>query len=161
MPCPPLCSHATSVTYLPARGLGPGVLSPGLARVVCREGLEGAFAQAVDSVAEAVGVQVSAEVARQTTERVGAVAEAQVQAAMDRAQQGQPPWAAVADGDGPSSGVLAVAVDGLYVHRDTDWHEMKVVTVAPLGPACERDLDTDRWRLRWGAASYGAGFEEA
>jgi len=142
-------------------GLGPGVLSPGLARVVCREGLEGAFAQAVDSVAEAVGVQVSAEVARQTTERVGAVAEAEVQAAMARAQQGQPLWAAPADEDGPTSGVLAVAVDGLYVHRDADWHEMKVVTVAPLGPACERDPDTDRWRLRWGTASYGAGFEEA
>jgi hypothetical protein len=36
-----------------------------------------------------------------------------------------------------------------------------VVTVAPLGPACEWDSDTERWRLRWGAASYGAGFEEA
>jgi hypothetical protein len=142
-------------------GLGPGVLSPGLARVVCREGLEGAFAAAVDSVAEAVGVHVSAEVARQTTERVGAVAEAQVQAAMARAQHGQPPWAPAEQADVPASGVLAVEVDGLYVHRDAGWHEMKAVTVAPLGPQCEVDPDTGRVRLRWGAASYGAGFEEA
>src|SRR5207248_7005111 len=69
------------------RGLGPGALSPGVARVVCREGRAGAFAEAVDSVAEAVGVHVSAEVARQTTERGGAVAAAPVQAAMTRAQQ--------------------------------------------------------------------------
>lgn len=142
-------------------GLGPGVLSPGLARVVCRAGVEGAFAEAVDQVAEAVGVEVSAEVARQTTERVGAVAEAQVQAAMAQAQQGQAPWAAAAEADGPTSGVLAVEVDGLYVHRDEGWHEMKVVTVAPLGPPCDVDPDTGRLRLRWGPASYGAGFEEA
>ena len=142
-------------------GLGPGMLSPGLARVVCRESLDKAFAQAVDSVAEAVGVVVSAEVARQTTERVGAVAEAEVQAAMARAQQGQPPWAAAAQGDAPTGGVLAVEVDGLYVHRDAGWHEMKAVTVAPLGPGCEVDPDTGRPRLRWGAASYGASFEEA
>jgi hypothetical protein len=57
--------------------------------------------------------------------------------------------------------VLAVEVDGLYVHRDEGWHEMKVVTVAPLGPQCEVDPETGRQRKRWGAASYGAGFEEA
>ena len=142
-------------------GLGPGALSPGLARVVCREGLEGAFADAVERVAEAVGVQVSAEVARQTTERVGAVAEAQVQAAIARAQQGQVPWAAADRVDVPTSGVLAVEVDGLYVHRDEGWHEMKAVTVAPLGPPCDVDAETGRLRLRWGTASYGAGFEEA
>jgi hypothetical protein len=142
-------------------GLGPGVLSPGLARVVCRAGLEGAFEEAVDQVAEAVGVHVSAEVARQTTERVGAVAEAQVQAAMARAQRGQPPWDPAEQVDVPASGVLAVEVDGLYVHRDAGWHEMKAVTVAALGPQCDVDAETGRWRLRWGAASYGAGFEEA
>jgi hypothetical protein len=158
--CCPACGQGQAP--LDARlGLGPGALSPGLARVVCREGLEGAFEQAVDSVAEAVGVQVSAEVARQTTERVGAVAEAQVQAAMTRAQQGQPPWTPAEQGDIPASGVLAVEVDGLYVHRDAGWHEMKAVTVAPLGPQCDLDPDTGRLRLRWGAASYGAGFEEA
>lgn len=89
---------------------------------------------AVESVAEAVGVQVSAEGARQTTEGVGAVAEAQVQAAMSRVQQGQPPRAPAPQGDVSKSSVLAVEVDGLYVHRDEGWHEMKVATVAPLGP---------------------------
>jgi Uncharacterised protein family (UPF0236) len=142
-------------------GLGPGVLSPGLARVVCRASLESPFEVAVDQVAEAVGVVVSAEVARQTTERVGAVAEAQVQAAMTRAQQGQPPWASAQQGGVSKSSVLAVEVDGLYVHRDEGWHEMKVVSVAPLGPQCDVDPDTGRQRLRWGTASYGAGFEEA
>ena len=158
--CCPACGQGH--VPLDARlGLGPGMLSPGRARVVCRASLESPFEVAVESVAEAVGVQVSAEVARQTTERVGAVAEAQAQAAMTRAQQGQPPWASAQRGDVPQSGVLAVEVDGLYVHRDAGWHEMKVVTVAALGPQCDVDPDTGRQRLRWGAASYGAGFEEA
>jgi hypothetical protein len=168
--CCPACGQGH--VPLDARlGLGPGVLSPGLARVVCRASLESPFEVAVESVAEAVGVQVSTEVARQTTERVGAVAEAQVQAAMSRAQQGQPPWepaqpgqppwAPAQQGDVSKSSVLAVEVAGLYVHRDEGWPEMKVVTVAPLGPQCDVDPETGRQRLRWGAASYGAGFEEA
>lgn len=68
-------------------GLGPGVLSPGLARVVARAALEVPFAPAVDQVQEMLGVAVSREVARRTTEDAGAVAEAQVQAAIGRAQR--------------------------------------------------------------------------
>ena len=49
----------------------------------------------------------------------------------------------------------------MFVHRDDDWHEMKVTTVALLGPGVEVDADTGRERLAWGRASYGAGFEEA
>jgi len=143
-------------------GLGPGVLSPGLARVVCRDSLVQPFEQAVESVAEALGVQVSAEVARRTTEAVGAVAEAEVQAAMARVAQGHTPWPAPPPvQDPPVSGVLAVEVDGLFVHCDDGWHELKGVTVAPLGPAVEVDADTQRERLAWGHASYGAGPEEA
>jgi len=63
--------------------------------------------------------------------------------------------------EAPESGVLAVEVDEMFVHRDDDWHDMKVVTVAPLGPGVEVDADTGRERLCWGRASYGAGFEEA
>ena len=142
-------------------GLGTGVLSPGLARVVCREGIDGAFENAVDSVAESLGVTLTAEVARRTTAGMGLVAEAPVQAAMARVARGQRAWAAHEVEAPPVSGVLAVEVDGLFVHRDDDWHEMKVVTVAPLGPERTVDADTGRERLAWGEASYGAGFEEA
>jgi hypothetical protein len=142
-------------------GLGTGTLSPGLARVVCREGIDGAFENAVDSVAESLGVTLTAEVARRTTEGMGLVAEAPVQAAMARVARGHAAWAAPAVEAPPVSGVLAVEVDGLFVHRDDDWHEMKVVTVAPLGPERAVDAATGRERLAWGRASYGAGFEEA
>ena len=142
-------------------GLGTGVLSPGLARVVCREGIDGAFENAVDSVAESLGVTLTAEVARRATEGMGTVAEAPVQAAMARVARGQQAWAAHEVEAPPASGVLAVEVDGLFVHRDDDWHERKVVTVAPLGPEPELDAETGRARLAWGEASYGAGFEEA
>ncbi len=144
-------------------GLGSGSLSPGLARVVCREGLEGAFAGAVDRVEEALGVTLTAAVVRRTTEAMGQVAEAPVQMAMARVARGQRAWTEAEDAVSapPESGVLAVEVDGLFVHHDDAWHEMKVVTVAPLGPAVEVDPDTDRERLAWGDASYGAGVEEA
>ncbi len=142
-------------------GVGTGVLSPGLARVVCREGIDGAFEHAVDSVAESLGVTLTAEVARRTTAGMGLVAEAPVQAAMARVARGQRAWAAHAVEAPPVDGVRAVDVDGLFVHRDDDGHEMKVVTVAPLGPEREVDADTGRERLAWGAASYGTGFEEA
>jgi len=144
-------------------GLGAGSLSPGLLRVVCREGIEGGFADTVERVVESVGVTVDDEVVRRLTEGIGAVAEAEVQTAMARVARGQPAWpdADAAVVDAPESGVLAVEVDGMFVHRDDDWHEMKVVTVAPLGPGIEVDADTGRARLTWGRANYGAGFEEA
>jgi len=143
------------------RGLGTGSLSPGLLRVVCREGIEGGFVDTGDRVVESVGVTIDDEVLRRLTEGIGAVAEAQTQAAMARVARGQPAWTADDPVEAPESGVLAVEVDGVFVHRDDDWHEMKVVTVAPLGPGVEVDADTGRERLAWGQASYGAGFEEA
>ncbi len=144
-------------------GLGTGSLAPGLAQVVCREGgAQGSFAEAVDSVAASVGVALTAEVARRATEGMGAVAEAETQAAMARVARGQPAWApADAAVEAAESAVLAVEVDGVYVQRDDGWHEMKVVTVAPRGPGVETDADTGRERLCWGRASDGAGVEEA
>lgn len=152
-------------------GLGPGVLSPGLARVVARAALEAPFEPAVDQVQEALGVAVSGEVARRATEDLGAVAEAQVQAAIGRAQQGHAVWpeaqaqaAADADADAEpktAPALLAVEVDGVLVQRDEGWHEMKVVTIAPLGPDVVVDPQTGRRHLAWGAASYGAGVEAA
>jgi hypothetical protein len=144
-------------------GLGPGVLSPGLARVVARAAIEAPFAQAVDQVQEALGVRVSEEVLRRTTESLGAVAEAQTQAAIERAQQGPGPtvWPPEALAVSEKSTILAVEVDGVHVQHEGAWHEMKVVTVAPLGPQLRRDPDTGRSHLAWGAASYGVGTEGA
>ena len=148
-----------------ALGLGTGSLAPGLAQVVCREGVaQGSFEEAVESVAASVGVAVTAEGARRATEGRGAVAEAEVQTAMARVARGQPAWTpvdAAVEAPDPASDVLAVEVDGVYVHRDDGWPEMKVVTGAPLGPGLEMDADTGRERLCWGRASYGAGCEEA
>ncbi len=144
-------------------GLGPGSLSPGLLRVVCRAGIEGGFVDTGDRVVESVGARIDDEALRRLTEGIGAVAEARTQAAMARVARGQPAGTAVDPGgtDALESGVLAVEVDGMFVHRDDAWHEMKVVTVAPLGPGVEVDAGTGRERLAWGRASYGAGFEEA
>jgi hypothetical protein len=144
-----------------ALGVGRGTLSPELLRVVCRVGVEEAFAEAADVVREALGVWISADSAERATERMGAVAEAAVQEAVGRVKQGQVAWSAALIEAPPTSGVLAVEVDGVQVHRDDGWHEMKVVTVAPLGPALHHERASRRTHLAWGAASYGAGFEEA
>jgi hypothetical protein len=134
-----------------------------VARVVARAALEAPFEPAVDQVQEALGVAVSREVARRTTEELGAVAEAQVQDAIERAQHGHAVWTeaeiqTAADGE---TALLAVEVDGVQVQRDEGWHEMKVLTIAPLGPDLVVDPQTGRRHLAWGAASYGAGVEAA
>ena len=162
-----------------AIGLGAGALSPGLARVVARAAVETSFEHAAEQVQEAVGVTVSAETVRRTAEHLGAVAEAQTQAAIAQAQtqaaiaqaqtqaaiaqaaRGAPAEAVAEAPPRPTPPTLAVEVDGVLVHRDDGWHEMKVVTVAPLGPDVQTDADTGRTHLRWGAASYGVGTEEA
>jgi hypothetical protein len=130
-------------------------------RVVCRDGIAGGFEETVERVAEAVGVVVSDDVVRRMTAGIGAVAAAEVPAAMACVARGQPAWPASAPGAPPQSGGRAVAVAGLYVHRDDGWHERKVVTVAPLGPGVEGDADTGRERLVGGQTSHGAGCAEA
>jgi len=130
-----------------------------LLHVVCRKGIESGFVDAQDRV-EAT---IDAAAPRRLGEGIRTVAEAPVQRAMARVARGQRAGTEAEDAVSapPESGVLAVEVDGLFVHHDDAWHEMKVVTVAPLGPAVEVDPNTDRERLAWGAASYGAGVEEA
>ena len=98
---------------------------------------------------------------RPMTESIGAVAEAQTQAAIARAQQGQPVWAEAEVQRADDSTILAVEVDGVLVHQQAGWQEMKVVTVAPLGPDRHHDPESGRTYLAWGAASYGVGTEEA
>ncbi|MCA1599099.1 MAG: ISKra4 family transposase [Chloroflexi bacterium] len=138
-------------------GLGPGTVSPSLLRAVCRLGIETSFAEAMDAVRETLGVSVADETARRDTDGIGAVAEADQQADVDAARQGRP----IAATAPIATGVLAVAVDGVQApHRD-GWHEMKVGTLAPLGPGLRVDAETGRTHLAWGEASYCAGGEEA
>jgi hypothetical protein len=138
-----------------ALGLGQGALTPALARVVCRAGLETSFGEASDLLAETLGVAVPADAVRRVTERVGAVAEMEQQAAIAQAQQGQ------VQPDGAGAAVLVVEVDGVQVHLDDAWHEMKVGRVAPLGPALQTDKRSGRTFLRLGPSVCCAGLEAA
>src|SRR5207249_2479896 len=117
-------------------------------------------APAVEQVQEALGATLSDETARRLAEQLGAVAEAQTQAAITRAQQGQPVWAQAEIQTADDTTTLAVEVDGVLVHQEEGWQEMKVVTVAPLGPDLHIDPDSGRTFLAWGPASYGVGAED-
>jgi hypothetical protein len=136
-------------------GLGPGALTPALARVACRAGLETSFGEASDLLDETLGVAVPADAVRRVTERVGAVAEAEQQATIAQAQQGQ------VQPDGAGAAVVVVEVDGVQVHLDDAWHEMKVGRVAPLGPAVQTDKRSGRTFLRLGPSVCCAGLEAA
>ena len=144
-----------------ALGLGPGTISPGLTRVVARATVETAFAPAVEQVQETLGATLSAETARRLAEQIGAVAEAQTQAAIARAQQGQPVWAEAEIHSADDTTTLAVEVEGVLVQQEAGWQEMKVLTLAPLGPDLQIAPDSGRTSLAWGPASYGVGAEEA
>ncbi|MDQ2831840.1 MAG: ISKra4 family transposase [Chloroflexota bacterium] len=144
-----------------ALGLGPGKVSPGLARVVARVAVEATFTPAAEQVHEALGATLSDETARRLAERIGAAAEAQTQAAIGRAQRGQVVWTQEEVERAEDTTILAVEVDGVLVHQEAGWHEMKVATVAPLGPDLSTDPETTRTHLAWGTASYGVGAEEA
>ena len=137
-------------------GLGPGALSPGLSRVACRLGIAEAFAPAAEVLWETLQVAVPAESVRRITEGLGAVAEAEQQAALAQARGGaDPPLPA----EPPAQ--LVVAVDGVMVHSDGDWHEMKVGVVAPLGPGTWTDPDSGRVGQTLGPQSVCAGLEAA
>ena len=138
-------------------GLGPGTLSPTLLRAVCRLGIDTSFEEAIDAARETLGVTVADETARRDTEGIGAVAEADQQTDVDAVRQGRPLMATAPI----DTRVLAIAVDGVQAPQRDGWHEMKVGTVAPLGPGLRVDAATRRTHLAWGEASYGAGGEEA
>lgn len=140
-------------------GLGHGALSPGLARVACRLGLEDSFGETADALAETLRVDVPREAIRRITEGVGEVAEAEEQAAMSRAQAGREPLDATAAL--PTGAALLVEIDGAMVHLEDDWHEVKVGLAAPLGPATHVDPKTKRETRVMGKPSYCAGFEPA
>ncbi len=151
------CGHG--VAPLDERlGLGPGALSPGLARVACRVGIEEGFGSAADRLHETLRVDVATEAVRRVTEGIGAVAEAEQQALMVQAQAGQPP---PPDASEVTPAALVVEVDGVHVHAGGDRPEMKVGLVAPLGPATRTVTETGRIALTLGQQSACAGFETA
>jgi len=114
-----------------ALGLGPGDVSPGLARVVARTAVDATFTPAVEQVQEALGATLSDETARRLAEQIGAVTEAQTQAAIARARQGQPVWTEAEVQRANDTTILVVEVDGVLVHQEAGWHDMKVGTLAP------------------------------
>jgi Uncharacterised protein family (UPF0236) len=136
-------------------GLGTATLTPRLARVACRAGITSAFEEAAAHLGDDLGVDVSGETVRRVTEVVGAVAEADQQAAIAQAQQGRLPR--------PTQGAtdVVVAVDGCQVPLDDGWHEMKVGRVAPLGPALRHEARSGRTFLAWGPSVCCAGLESA
>jgi hypothetical protein len=140
-------------------GLGPGVLSPGLARVACRLGIEDSFGASADALQETLRVDVPREAIRRITEGIGQVAEDVEQEAVARAQAEREPLPT--ESAVPTRAALLVEVDGAMVHLDDDWHEVKVGLAAPLGPATHTDPKTGRATLVMGPPSYGAGFETA
>jgi hypothetical protein len=142
-------------------GIGTGTLSPGLARAVCRLGIDDAFEDAVDALSETLGVELTDEAARRMTEGIGRVAEEEAQAVIALAQAGKDPLPA--DEMKATSSVLLAEVDGVMVHEvDGGWHEVKTGVVAPLGPQTRVvDEETGRTALAMGRASYGAGYESA
>jgi hypothetical protein len=154
------CQHG--LAPLDARlGLGSGALSPGLARVACRLGIEDSFAEAADALEETLRIDVAREATRRITEGIGRVAEAEEQAAMARAQAGRDPLPPQAARALPAGAALLVEVDGAQVRLDDDWHEAKVGLAATLGPTTTTDPDTGRETLAMGKPSYCAGFESA
>jgi hypothetical protein len=54
-----------------AWGLGPGGLSPALARVACRDGIEAAFGQGADLLYENLGVRLDEKAVRGISEALG------------------------------------------------------------------------------------------
>ena len=133
-----------------AWGLGSGALTPALARVVCRVGIESAFGQGADLVWEQLGVRVEEEVVRGATEASGHLAEAD--------QQDRERWRVPTEQVTP---ILLVALDGVLVHERAAWRECKIVRVAPLGPLLVVDQQTGEMHLALGPSGYAAGLEDA
>lgn len=134
-----------------AWGLGSGSLTPELARVVCRDGIEAAFGEGADLVFENLGVRLDPEAVRGISEAMGALVEAD--------QTDPTCWAPAVDAVIPP--ILAMEVDGVMVPEVDAWREMKVGRVAPLGPGLVRDQESGETHLALGRSTYCVGREEA
>jgi len=165
-------------------GWGTGALSPARLRVVCRAGVEETFAEAADLGQEAVGGpgRAARGVGARTERRGGRSGHAGGRrpgaarpGCMGRGgaeSAARPPSGVLAVGGAGAlavggAGALAVGGAGALAcrdvpgHRDAGGHEMKVVPVAPRGPARRQDTARGRRHLAWGPASYGGGASAA
>jgi hypothetical protein len=144
-------------------GIGPGALSPGLERVACRLGIEDSFEEATDALFETLRIELPDETERRVTERIGQVAEEELQDAIALAQAGKDPLPTLPkDAVEANSSTLLVEVDGTMVHEvDGQWHEAKAGLAALLGPELREDEQTGRTTLAMGSPSYCVGFESA
>jgi len=134
-------------------GLGRGTLTPGLACVACRFGVEESFEDAAEMLREGLGVDVPDGTLRRVCDTIGAVAEAAQQDLIETAVTGQ----AREDPDGVET--VIIATDGVMVHVDGDWHEMKIGRAAPLGPDATYDARAKRPILTMGPSICGGGRE--
>jgi hypothetical protein len=143
-------------------GLDSGRLTPGLARVAARDGLEAPFDYGASLLEEHLGVHVDKEVVRRLTEQLGHLADA------DQAAAAPAPVAAPATTTRPRAGragpppvvdPLVVELDGGMVHLRRAWSELKAGRVAPLGPKVLADPDSGDRYLALGPSCYCAGVE--
>lgn len=146
------CHHGQN-PFDETMGLDQGALTPGLARIACRIGIEDAFENAAAVIQETVGIHVPAGAVRRVCEKVGAVAEAQQHAVIDDAGHVREPR------DGVE--MLLVEVDGVMAHIDGSWHEVKVGRASSLGPTTHEDTRSKRRILDLGPTTCGGGREEA
>lgn len=144
-----------------ALGLDGTAVSPALSRVLARAGGEGTFGLGAEQVAETLGTAVPEEAVRRTTEGIGAVAEAEVQALIVQARRGEPIAPLTPPTDPAAPRALVVELDGIHAPLLTGWQEVKVSRVAPLGPRLQTDPETGRTHLALGRSRYGAGLEPA
>jgi hypothetical protein len=131
-----------------AWGLGSGGLTPELARVACRDGIEAAFGEGADLVYENLGVRLDAEAVRGISEAMYALAEA---------DQRDPPAGrprARRSPRSPRSSWTGCSCTGGRLARDEGGR------VAPLGPALARDQGSGGRHLALGRSTYCAGREE-
>lgn len=119
------------------------------------------FGTGAEQVAEAPGTAVPEEAVRRTTEGIGAVAEAEVQALIGQARQGEPIAPLTAPTDPAAPRALVVERDGIQAPLLSGWREVKGSRVAPLGPDMQADPETGRTHLALGPSRYGAGLEPA
>ncbi|HVA90856.1 MAG TPA: ISKra4 family transposase [Chloroflexota bacterium] len=127
-----------------AWGLGRGAVTPGLARVACRDGLEAPFGQGADLLAENLGVRLHEDTVRRLTESVGQVVE-----------HDQADWTrwTLPPGEGVPP-ILAVELDGVLLHERQRWIETKIGRVAALGPGLVVDRETGEAHLALGPSAY-------
>ena len=127
-----------------AWGLGAGAVTPGLARVAGRDGLEAPFGQGADLLAENLGVRLAEETVRRLTEALGQVVE------HDQADWRH--WTLPPGQVAPP--ILAVELDGVLLHERQRWVETKIGRVAALGPGLVVDRETGEAHLALGSSAY-------